>query len=371
MEDASTVALRFADVPVRLHASRHDLASLDLDADALRLSTHIFGIFYGHDGVEWPTTAGRGSRGWMMRCQGRQAGLFVASMSHGRWPPRTWAQMRLSPVCSSHAVVANCGDSHVVLRRGKETIESSIDRTSDIKDEQARIEALGLGARSSNGMAIESPVYLLDLGRMTLYVSTRSTSEKELVRKQVFVLGRMGNAKEALSTIINKLEVMQMQEVVEIVTEQHDDELWEELIRQCHKKPEMLRKINFGSDQCYSDCYDPIYQCGHGCSKSTILIHRLFPSSNNFFYLFMDHFGFSWLSTFSQSPVNTSRMTLHIRQSQNFNAAMPLPSPNIQDAHEDCFNEYMSAIAEEVSEKWRRSRGCVHTESKVQLSKFN
>jgi hypothetical protein len=87
-----------------------------------------------------------------------------------------------------------------------------------------------------------------------------------------------------------------------------------------------LRKINFGSDQCYSDCYDPIYQCGHvnakqmwllhmqGCSKSTILIHRLFPSSNNFFYLFMDHFGFSWLSTFSQSPVNTSRMTLHIRQ---------------------------------------------------------
>lgn len=52
MEDASTVALRFADVLVRLHASRHDLASLDLDADALRLSTHIFGIFYGHDGVE-------------------------------------------------------------------------------------------------------------------------------------------------------------------------------------------------------------------------------------------------------------------------------------------------------------------------------
>ncbi|ONM51909.1 hypothetical protein ZEAMMB73_Zm00001d019020 [Zea mays] len=35
---------------------------------------------------------------------------------------------------------------------------------------------------------------------------TRSTSEKELVREQVFVLGRMGNAKEPLSTIINKLE---------------------------------------------------------------------------------------------------------------------------------------------------------------------
>jgi vacuolar protein sorting-associated protein 41 len=31
-------------------------------------------------------------------------------------------------------------------------------------------------------------------------------AQRELVREQVFVLGRMGNAKEALSTIINKLE---------------------------------------------------------------------------------------------------------------------------------------------------------------------
>jgi vacuolar protein sorting-associated protein 41 len=34
-------------------------------------------------------------------------------------------------------------------------------------------------------------------------------AQKELVREQVFVLGRMGNAKEALSTIINKLEDIQ------------------------------------------------------------------------------------------------------------------------------------------------------------------
>uniref|UniRef100_A0A804Q0K1 Uncharacterized protein n=1 Tax=Zea mays TaxID=4577 RepID=A0A804Q0K1_MAIZE len=56
-----------------------------------------------------------------------------------------------------------------------------------------------------------------------------------------FVLGRMGNAKEALSTIINKLE--DMQEAVEFVTEQHDDELWEELIRQCLQKPEMVGNL--------------------------------------------------------------------------------------------------------------------------------
>ncbi|KAJ1273442.1 hypothetical protein BS78_06G280800 [Paspalum vaginatum] len=63
-------------------------------------------------------------------------------------------------------------------------------------------------------------------------------AQKELVREQVFVLGRMGNAKEALSTIINKLE--DIQEAVEFVMEQHDDELWDELIRQCLQKPEMV-----------------------------------------------------------------------------------------------------------------------------------
>uniref|UniRef100_A0A0D9XYG1 Vacuolar protein sorting-associated protein 41 homolog n=2 Tax=Leersia perrieri TaxID=77586 RepID=A0A0D9XYG1_9ORYZ len=63
-------------------------------------------------------------------------------------------------------------------------------------------------------------------------------AQKEFVREQVFVLGRMGNAKEALSTIINKLE--DIQEAVEFVMEQHDDELWEELIRQCLQKPEMV-----------------------------------------------------------------------------------------------------------------------------------
>ncbi|XP_073011981.1 vacuolar protein sorting-associated protein 41 homolog [Typha latifolia] len=63
-------------------------------------------------------------------------------------------------------------------------------------------------------------------------------SRKELLREQVFVLGKMGNAKQALAIIINKLE--DIEEAVEFVTEQHDDELWEELIRQCLQQPEMV-----------------------------------------------------------------------------------------------------------------------------------
>ncbi|XP_022853205.1 protein phosphatase 2C 7-like [Olea europaea var. sylvestris] len=46
-------------------------------------------------------------------------------------------------VCSSHIVVANCGDSRAVLYRGKEAIALSIDHKPNREDEYARIEASG------------------------------------------------------------------------------------------------------------------------------------------------------------------------------------------------------------------------------------
>jgi len=48
----------------------------------------------------------------------------------------------------------------------------------------------------------------------------------------------MGNSKQALSVIINNLG--DIEEAVEFVTMQHDDDLWEELIKQCLNKPEMV-----------------------------------------------------------------------------------------------------------------------------------
>lgn len=61
---------------------------------------------------------------------------------------------------------------------------------------------------------------------------------KELIKEQVFILGRMGNSKKALAVIINNLG--DIEEAVEFVSMQHDDELWEELIKQCLDKPEMV-----------------------------------------------------------------------------------------------------------------------------------
>ncbi|KAK2652957.1 hypothetical protein Ddye_012813 [Dipteronia dyeriana] len=46
-------------------------------------------------------------------------------------------------VCSSHIIVANCGDSRAVLCRGKEPMTLSIDHKPNREDEYARIEASG------------------------------------------------------------------------------------------------------------------------------------------------------------------------------------------------------------------------------------
>ncbi|CAA7391119.1 unnamed protein product [Spirodela intermedia] len=62
--------------------------------------------------------------------------------------------------------------------------------------------------------------------------------KKDLQREQVFILGRMGNTRKALSVIINKLE--DIKEAIEFVSMQHDDELWDVLINQCRHKPEMI-----------------------------------------------------------------------------------------------------------------------------------
>ncbi|KAK4408440.1 Vacuolar protein sorting-associated protein 41 [Sesamum angolense] len=62
--------------------------------------------------------------------------------------------------------------------------------------------------------------------------------KRDLLREQVFILGRMGNAKQALAVIINNLG--DIEEAIEFVSMQHDDELWEELIKQCLNKPEMV-----------------------------------------------------------------------------------------------------------------------------------
>ncbi|BBN13096.1 vacuolar protein sorting-associated protein 41 [Marchantia polymorpha subsp. ruderalis] len=63
-------------------------------------------------------------------------------------------------------------------------------------------------------------------------------AKRGLTRERVFLLGRMGNVKEALGLIINTLQ--DMEEAIKFITAQHDDELWEELINLSLKHPELV-----------------------------------------------------------------------------------------------------------------------------------
>ncbi|KAL2623253.1 hypothetical protein R1flu_003458 [Riccia fluitans] len=63
-------------------------------------------------------------------------------------------------------------------------------------------------------------------------------TKRGLTRERVFLLGRMGNVKEALGLIINKLQ--DMEEAIKFISAQHDEELWEELINQSLRHPELV-----------------------------------------------------------------------------------------------------------------------------------
>ncbi|KAJ9537473.1 hypothetical protein OSB04_030206 [Centaurea solstitialis] len=68
-------------------------------------------------------------------------------------------------ICSSHIIVANCGDSRAVLYRGKEAIPLSTDHKPNREDEYARIEAAGGKVIQWNGhrvfgvLAMSSDLY--------------------------------------------------------------------------------------------------------------------------------------------------------------------------------------------------------------------
>lgn len=62
-----------------------------------------------------------------------------------------------------------------------------------------------------------------------------------LYEEMVFILGRMGNAKQALKLIIKELQKVGM--AVEFVEQQKDEELWEYLISECLGQPRFVSEL--------------------------------------------------------------------------------------------------------------------------------
>lgn len=71
--------------------------------------------------------------------------------------------------------------------------------------------------------------------------------ERKFIEEMVFLLGRMGNNKKALSLIMDQLN--DIQKAIDFAKEENDEELWEDLINESLDKPEFIKEllVNIGT----------------------------------------------------------------------------------------------------------------------------
>ncbi|XWS20112.1 hypothetical protein CRYUN_Cryun31cG0072600 [Craigia yunnanensis] len=184
MEDAVAAEPRFIKIPIKMLIG--DRVIDGISQSLTDLTGHFFGVYDGHGGsqvanycrdrihvalaeeigsikdnlsdgtsmecrqVQWEKTftscflkvddeiGGRGSRGMI----GGHEDASDTSFEHVALET-VGSTAVVALVCSSHIVVANCGDSRAVLCRGKEAMALSIDHKPNRDDEFARIEASG------------------------------------------------------------------------------------------------------------------------------------------------------------------------------------------------------------------------------------
>jgi hypothetical protein len=83
--------------------------------------------------------------------------------------------------------------------------------------------------------------FLTSSNSYPLELAYKICESKGLVQEMVFILGRMGNARQALHLIMEKLA--DIPQAIEFVKTQRDDELWEELITMSLTSPRMVGSL--------------------------------------------------------------------------------------------------------------------------------
>ncbi|KAH9848839.1 vacuolar protein sorting-associated protein 41 [Lenzites betulinus] len=97
-----------------------------------------------------------------------------------------------------------------------------------------------------------APRKLVDFLRASNYYNLEQAynvcNERDLVPEMVFLLGRMGNNKKALNLIIERLG--DVNRAIDFAKEQHDDDLWEDLLRYSETRPPFIRGLleNVGAE---------------------------------------------------------------------------------------------------------------------------
>ncbi|KAJ6801939.1 putative protein phosphatase 2C 53 [Iris pallida] len=196
MEDAVVAVPRFFELPMRMVAGDQVLDGLD--PSSIRLPAHFFGVYDGHGGAqvadycrdrihsvlveELKVSKGgpEGAGGDHLQKQWERAfsdcfhqvddevGGKVSRSLSGEDGNGACSDMSLDPVapetvgstavvaviCSSHIIIANCGDSRAVLCRGKQPLALSVDHKPNREDEYARIEAEGGKVIQWNGYRV-------------------------------------------------------------------------------------------------------------------------------------------------------------------------------------------------------------------------
>ncbi|KAK4401239.1 protein phosphatase 2C 16 [Sesamum angolense] len=123
MEDAVATMPRFMKIPLQMLMGDHEFDGVT--SRLSHLTGHFFGVYDGHGGSQVDDEVG-----------GKASLEPVA-------PETVGSTAVVAIVCSSHIIVANCGDSRAVLCRGKEPMALSVDHKPNREDEYARIEASG------------------------------------------------------------------------------------------------------------------------------------------------------------------------------------------------------------------------------------
>ncbi|KAG0492132.1 hypothetical protein HPP92_005530 [Vanilla planifolia] len=198
MEDAVVVVPRFFDIPLWTLTS--DCILDGIDTNKVSVPSHFFGVYDGHGGSQvaeychdrihlalveelsrlkeqfkgiigydgqkhWERAitdcflkvddevGGKGHREGCLESPSENS-LGSSAISDPIAPETVGSTAVVSIICSSHIIIANCGDSRAVLCRGKQALPLSVDHKPNRQDEYARIEAAGGKVIQWNGYRV-------------------------------------------------------------------------------------------------------------------------------------------------------------------------------------------------------------------------
>ncbi|XP_022754682.1 probable protein phosphatase 2C 53 isoform X2 [Durio zibethinus] len=170
MEDAVAAVPWFLNIPIQMLIG--DRIFDGLSRGFAHQTAHFFGVYDGHGGSQvanycrerihpllaeeidfvkecWSNASIKGSRHELWKKAFTNCFVKVDAEVGGQSsqepvaPETVGSTAVVALICSSHIIIANCGDSRAVLCRGKEPMALSVDHKPNREDEYERIEAAG------------------------------------------------------------------------------------------------------------------------------------------------------------------------------------------------------------------------------------